>query len=118
MGIFSQIGEHAPEADIDQALGLIEQLGANVLIGFGGGSPIDACKARTCPLSLLTLQVLAWKHHERHPDGPWLRHVALPTTLSAAECSIIGGYTSRDKIKVAVEHIEICPAVRRRRPTA
>ena len=101
VGTFSSIGEHAPEADIDQALDLIDQLGATVLVGFGGGSPIDACK------------VMAFKHRERHADAPWLRHIALPTTLSAAECSIIGGFTNRDKVKVAVEHLEICPAVRR-----
>ena len=85
-----QIREHGPIEDIETCLDLIDEVGANVIVSFGGGSPVDACK------------VLTYKHHERHPDRPWVFNIAVPTTLSAAEYSTIGGHTSRDKVKIGV----------------
>lgn len=70
----------------------------NILIGLGGGSPIDACKT------------LSHFHNERF--GSYLLHIAVPTTLSAAEFTQLAGHTDKDGNKTGVFAEEICPKVR------
>ena len=49
--------------------------GADVIVSVGGGSPIDASKA-----ILYNLQ--------QETGGPYLKQIAIPTTLSAAEYTV------------------------------
>ncbi|WPH01303.1 maleylacetate reductase protein [Acrodontium crateriforme] len=58
----------------------------DTIISLGGGSPIDTAK------------VVSLRFAERH--GTFLTHIAIPTTLSAAECTAGGGYTKLDGVKV------------------
>jgi alcohol dehydrogenase class IV len=65
----------------------------------GGGSPIDACK------------VMA--HHLRARGGgagPFTRIIAVPTTLSAAEYTVGGGYTDEEGHKAVVSDPQLAPA--------
>ena len=79
-GTFSNIKEHAPIADLDKAT---EQVHADstidTIIAIGGGSPIDSAKA------------ISYRLNEK--QGKFLTHIVIPTTLSAAECTCIAGYT-------------------------
>jgi alcohol dehydrogenase class IV len=77
------VSQHAPLAEVDAALK--EALGAGVdgVVSFGGGSAIDAAKM---------LAVRLVDHHGHAEHG--LPHVAIPTTLSAAELAGGAGYTN------------------------
>ena len=79
VGTFSSIRQHSPKSDVAQAAEQARTLKADVLISVGGGSPIDATKAVVQTLLQAT--------------GSLLPHIAIPTTLSAAEVSHLVGVT-------------------------
>ena len=72
---FWEIGEHAPVAGIRKGVKAFQDAGADVIVAVGGGSPIDASKA-----ILYFIQ--------EQTGGPYLRQIAIPTTLSAAEYTV------------------------------
>jgi alcohol dehydrogenase class IV len=74
-GTFSEIGQHSPIGDIRKGVQVLKDLNADTIISVGGGSPIDASKL-----------ILHFLKEER--GGPVLTHVAIPTTLSAAEYTV------------------------------
>ncbi|KAH0308819.1 Dehydroquinate synthase-like protein, partial [Aureobasidium melanogenum] len=79
-GTFSNIKQHAPVADLDKATdAVIEDNSIDTIISIGGGSPIDSAKA------------ISYRLNEK--SGRFLHHIAIPTTLSAAECTFNAGYT-------------------------
>jgi alcohol dehydrogenase class IV len=82
-GTFSGIRQHAPESGIHEAVRRARQSRADVLVSVGGGSPIDATKA--------VARGLAEKGNGDYPP-----HIAIPTTLSAAEYSHVAGYKDED----------------------
>ena len=84
-GVFSEIRQHAPESGIKQAAKAAEEARADSLISLGGGSPIDATKIVVREIS----------ENFRHSPLP---HLAVPTTLSAAEFSHAAGMTD-EKLK-------------------
>src|SRR5207245_11544968 len=79
-GIFSEIKQHAPMSGIRRAATAVMEAKADSLISVGGGSPIDSTKIVVKELS----------EDFRLPAIP---HIAVPTTLSAAEFSHIAGMT-------------------------
>ncbi|KAK3674116.1 hypothetical protein LTR78_005963 [Recurvomyces mirabilis] len=84
----SNIRQHGPSIDVDAALQTVLQDDLiDTLISVGGGSPIDTAKS------------IAYRVSEAR-NGKWLHHIAIPTTLSAAECTPGGGYTKPDGVKV------------------
>ena len=96
-GTFSTIKAHAPIADVDAANEAVLSSGADTVISIGGGSPIDSAK------------VISHRHHDK--TGKYLHHVAIPTTLSAAECSPAAGYTSAEGNKTGVNAPGLVPHV-------
>ncbi len=87
-GIFSGIRQHAPRSGIVEATRQAKLAGADSLISLGGGSPIDATK-------------IVVKELSEDFARPALPHIAIPTTLSAAEFSHAAGMTdeaSRKKV--------------------
>jgi alcohol dehydrogenase class IV len=82
-GTFSKIGQHAPVAQLDKATErILRNPNIDTIISIGGGSPIDSAK------------VLSYRVNERR--GSFLHHIAIPTTISAAECTAGAGYTKYD----------------------
>lgn len=79
VGTFSGIRQHAPESGIHEAVRQAQQLQVDVLVSVGGGSPIDATKAVARDLA-------------KGRNGDFPPHIAIPTTLSAAEYSHVAGY--------------------------
>ena len=77
------IGQHAPQADIDEAVRLIGDR-ADWVVSFGGGSPIDAAK-------IIAMRL----------DSP---HTAVPTTLSVAELGVGAGFTNEQGDKAGVRN--------------
>jgi alcohol dehydrogenase class IV len=97
-GTFSKIGEHAPVAQLEEAAQIVQNdASVDTVISIGGGSPIDSAKA------------ISYRLHEK--NGNWLYHIAIPTTLSASECTMMAGYTERNGVKTGVRDPELVPHV-------
>lgn len=98
VGTHAGIRQHAPESGIVAALQLARERQADILVSIGGGSPIDAAKA------------LARRMAENEARFP--PHIAIPTTLSAAEFSHICGYTDESrKAKTGFRDPRVTPRV-------
>lgn len=76
---FAGMGEHVPSRAADALVTMLAESGADGLVSVGGGSPIDGAK------------VAAYRR-----DGGATPHVAVPTTLSAAEFTSIAGVTDEE----------------------
>jgi alcohol dehydrogenase class IV len=72
---FYNIGERAPISGIFAGVDAFKKSGANIIVSVGGGSPIDASKA-----------IIFFLHEQL--CGEFVRQIAIPTTLSAAECTV------------------------------
>ncbi|KZT04586.1 iron-containing alcohol dehydrogenase [Laetiporus sulphureus 93-53] len=96
-GTFHEIRQHSPVADIHKGLKVFEDVGADIIISVGGGSPIDASKA-----------ILYF--HQQKTGGEFLKQIAIPTTLSAAEYTEGAGYTNEEGSKVLVANPQLAPA--------
>ncbi|KAI0633700.1 iron-containing alcohol dehydrogenase [Trametes polyzona] len=94
---FFDIGQHAPIADIKKGLQRLKDVGADIVVSVGGGSPIDSGKM------IVYLQ-------QQESDGGFLKHIAIPTTLSAAEYTPAAGYTNEDGHKKLIGSPSIPPA--------
>ncbi|OAX39585.1 alcohol dehydrogenase IV [Rhizopogon vinicolor AM-OR11-026] len=101
---FSEIGEHAPEAGIENGISKLREVNADIVVSVGGGSPIDASKAIILRLQEQRIQETPGKEPE------FLRQIAIPTTLSAAEYTSGAGYTNKQGDKVVVSHQQLAPA--------
>jgi maleylacetate reductase len=101
VGEFAGIGQHAPASSVMDAVRAAGESRADALVSFGGGSPIDATKAvgfalaTRLDLALPDAAVRARKFDVQ--PGELLPHIALPTTLSAAELSGLAGFTTEDE---------------------
>lgn len=95
-GTFSNIKQHAPVSDLDKATSAVQaDPSIDTIISIGGGSPIDSAKA------------ISYRLHEK--TGKFLTHIAIPTTLSAAECTFNAGYTNEKGQKIGVADPECAP---------
>jgi alcohol dehydrogenase class IV len=99
VGVFAAISQHAPAAAVAAAVSAAREAQPDVLISFGGGSPIDATKA--VAFSLATGLDLTEPNAAETARGfsgvhgdALLPHLAIPTTLSAAELSGLAGFTT------------------------
>ena len=96
---YSKIGQHAPVAQLDEATDLVmKDESIDTIISVGGGSPIDSAKA------------ISYRLNEKKP-GKFLYHITIPTTLSAAECTLGAGYTTESGMKTGIAHPECAPHV-------
>lgn len=95
-GTFSNIKQHAPVAELDKATEMVQKDSSiDTIISIGGGSPIDSAKA------------ISYRLNEK--SGRFLHHIAIPTTLSAAECTPNAGFTNENGQKTGVAHPECAP---------
>ncbi len=101
-GVFARIGAHSPRPDVMRALAAVRDSEADLLISVGGGSIIDAAKAVQFCINGGIRDEAGLLAYGRFSDGTageragqWqpdpsqkpLCHLAVPTTLSAAEYS-------------------------------
>ena len=100
VGQFAAIAQHAPASSVAAATRAAAEARPDVLISFGGGSPIDAAKAVAFALAtgLDLSQPHAAERARQFTAGAndLLPHLAIPTTLSAAELSGLAGFTTED----------------------
>jgi alcohol dehydrogenase len=76
---FRETQQHAPESVVQRLAETIVESGADTVVSFGGGSVIDAAKAAIDELA--------------RESRSYRAHVAIPTTLSAAEFAASYGIT-------------------------
>jgi maleylacetate reductase len=90
------IGAHAPMSEIEAAIEHTTEIGVDGIVSFGGGSAIDAGK------------VIAVKLADRHGLAyRGLPHIAIPTTLSAAELAGSAGYTDEKGDKAGMRDVRL-----------
>lgn len=98
-GVFSGIRQHAPLTPIMEAVEHAKHARADALISVGGGSPIDSTKIIVKELS-------------SNFSKPIIPHIAIPTTLSAAEFSHSAGMTDeKEKTKKGVRDTRMTPRI-------
>jgi maleylacetate reductase len=85
------VRQHAPVEDVERAVERAAATGANAIISVGGGSAIDTAK--------ITAMRLA---ERRGLTGDRIPHLAIPTTLSAAELATSAGFTDRHGSKIGL----------------
>jgi maleylacetate reductase len=92
------VSQHAPMAQVDAAIRAAGDAQVDGVVSFGGGSPIDAAK------------ILAVKLADRAGRAPrGLPHVAVPTTLSAAELAAGAGFTDDAGNKAGMRDPRLLP---------
>jgi len=79
-GVFTGAVQHVPAKTVEALAAEARRIGADSFISFGGGSPIDM--AKVAGVRLL-----------KDRPGRETVHIAIPTTLSAAEFTAFGGMT-------------------------
>ena len=93
-GVFTGIVQHVPRGTVNALQAEIERVDADALVSFGGGSPIDSCKVAIHGVSATRELV----------------HIAVPTTLSAAEYTAAGGVTDEStRVKGGVWDARVAP---------
>jgi maleylacetate reductase len=93
-GIFTGVVQHVPRGTVNELGKELERLNADSVISLGGGSPIDSCK-------VALYELLSQRE---------LIHIAVPTTLSAAEYTHAGGVTDETtRVKSGVYDPRVLP---------
>jgi maleylacetate reductase len=92
------VSQHAPMAQVESCIRTADDAQADGVVSFGGGSPIDAAK------------MLAVKLADRNARAArGLPHVAVPSTLSAAELAAGAGYTDEAGNKAGMRDPRLLP---------
>jgi maleylacetate reductase len=92
--VFMGIIQHVPRGTVNDLEKEIERVDADCLVSLGGGSPIDSSKVAIYGLL----------------DRRELIHIAVPTTLSAAEYTHAGGVTDETtRVKSGVYDTRVLP---------
>jgi alcohol dehydrogenase class IV len=103
VGEFAGITQHAPASAVAGAVEAARRAQPDVLISMGGGSPIDATKAVAFALGtgldLNDPQAARVARGLQPGPGDLLPHLAIPTTLSAAELSGLAGFTTEAELE-------------------
>ena len=93
-----QISQHAPLEEVEEAIDRAGEAGLDGVVSFGGGSPIDAAKIIAVRLA-----------DRRSLADRALPHIAIPTTLSAAELAGSAGFTDASGTKAGVRDPRLLP---------
>lgn len=120
VGEIGGIAPHVPKNGVLRGSAIALSVRPDCLIAFGGGSVIDAAKAILACVECgvyddVGFQALLVQSRARADPSAWdrlpaTRIVAVPTTLSAAECSWFGGVTEpASGTKVAVAGAGLMP---------
>jgi alcohol dehydrogenase class IV len=92
------VSQHAPMTQVEACFRTADDAQVDGIVSFGGGSPIDAGKMLAVKLADRTARA------ERG-----LPHVAVPTTLSAAELAAGAGYTDDAGNKAGIRDPRLLP---------
>ncbi len=104
VGLFDDCIEHTPRDSVIALAQAVRAARADLIVSIGGGTVIDTVKVALVALAqgLTRIEQLDDWHQRMAPDGsrvvpqpgpPPCRQIAVPTTLSGAEFSDLGGST-------------------------
>lgn len=120
-GVYEGMPAHTPRPSVIEAADQARACNADLLVTLGGGSVTDAGKVLLVALTHnVTTPDGLEPFHVRveadgtvvHPDfeGPSIRAIAIPTTLSGGEFNPLGGATDLNKnLKEGYEHRDLAP---------
>lgn len=126
-GTFTGISAHSPREDVIAAADAARAAGADLLVGIGGGSAIDATKAALLclwldlrsPLAMEPYRAGAGQGSPIQPAAGAIRMLSVSTTLSAPEFTAMAGITdSASHAKQTFTHRLMAPQVAILDPTA
>jgi alcohol dehydrogenase class IV len=92
-GRFASISQHVPVHQVMEGVEAARRVRADAFVSLGGGSPIDAAKAMAFALAAEVDLTSSSAVPCAKKLGHVLPHLAIPTTLSAAELSQGAGFT-------------------------
>jgi maleylacetate reductase len=109
---YARASPHVPQAQVDEALALAQEVEADAVIGLGGGSPIGLAKAVSMALEA---QRRGTEARARFPtEQPLVPVIAMPTTYAGSEMTPIYGVTRPENggsRKVTVSDPKVTPKV-------
>lgn len=97
-GTFSGCVQHSLQSSVEAATDAASRAEADLIVAFGGGSPIDTAK-------IVAFRLLGERPREELPQ------FSVPTTLSAAEFTSGGGMTNKDRVKEGVADRRMMPTM-------
>ena len=114
-GVFKGASQHVPSHTVVALVEEYRRAGADCMVSFGGGSPIDTVKVAAKRILEGSRPGAAAPHTIDFEaadvvGGPDLIHIAMPTTLSAGEFTPIGGVTDeKSNVKGGVVDPRLAP---------
>ena len=93
VGLFDNCIEHSPLENVIECANEVQKHSPDIIITIGGGTPIDTVKVvQLCySLGISSVDELKKISNKHQKIESKIRQIAIPTTLSGGEYSIIGG---------------------------
>src|SRR5271168_4410899 len=84
-GVFTGAAQHVPSHTVTDLVAEARRVGADSMVSFGGGSPIDTVKNAAWQLmgGRAGSRVIDFSQATADKEGGEILHIAVPTTLSA-----------------------------------
>src|SRR3984957_15589218 len=104
-GVFTGAAQHVPSQTVTELVAEARRVGADAMVSFGGGSPIDTVKNAAWQLmgGRAGSRTIDFSGAAGESAGGAFLHIAIPTTLSAGEFTPAGGVTDESsKVKGGV----------------
>jgi alcohol dehydrogenase len=104
-GVFAGAAQHVPSQTVTDLVTEARRVGADTMVSFGGGSPIDTVKNAAWQLmgGRAGSRTIDFSGAAGESAGGGFLHIAIPTTLSAGEFTPAGGVTDESsKVKGGV----------------
>ncbi len=99
VGTYSNCQQHVPSQNITEAAARAREAQADLIISFGGGSPVDAAK-------IVALELLGDRPQDAVPQ------IAISTTLSVGEFTPFAGFTNeKTRVKSVRSDKRIMPKI-------
>ncbi len=115
--VYKGAAQHVPAATVRELTAEMRRVGADAVISFGGGSPIDTAKVAAASIlsggdATSAAHGIDFSGGIAGGDGRDVIHFAVPTTLSAGEYTPVGGVTDEaSRIKGGVVDARLQPRV-------
>ena len=114
VGLFDNCIQHSPLENVIDCVKSVQEKNPDIIITVGGGTPIDTVKVvQLChSLEINTVDDLKKISNKHQNKASKIRQIAVPTTLSGGEYSIIGGaMDTKTQLKERYTGNDICPQV-------